>query len=172
MLIKFNLSGRSIRVQSIFENRWRPEWVACRPKRPYNHAMKFGVLTSVGHNIADSLASGIGLMIGYDVTDIFKEASSNPEGFITVDFLTGTATGGVPSPDLAWTIREYAKALPGLCERHGVEISEFAKLTARYGVDRIYGGHFTVTVEDRIGRASVDRFVGVPGRKVPRAHKH
>jgi hypothetical protein len=134
--------------------------------------MKFGELKSVGHNIADSLASGIGLMIGYDVTDIFGEASTSPEGFITVDFLTGTSTGGEPSHDLAWTIREYAKALPGLCERHGIEVSQFAKLTARYGVDRIYGGHFTVTVEDRKGRTSVDRFVGVPGRKLPRAHQH
>ena len=36
--------------------------------------MKFDELRSIGHNIADSLASGIGLLIGYYQMDIFGEA--------------------------------------------------------------------------------------------------
>ncbi len=52
--------------------------------------MKFDELRSIGHNIADSLASGTGLLIGIYGTDIFGEASRSPERFITVDFLTGT----------------------------------------------------------------------------------
>lgn len=35
--------------------------------------MKFGVLRSIGHNIADSLASGIGLMIGVYTTNVFTK---------------------------------------------------------------------------------------------------
>ncbi len=33
--------------------------------------MKLGELKSLGHNIADSLASGVGVLIGVYVTDIF-----------------------------------------------------------------------------------------------------
>lgn len=132
--------------------------------------MKFGELKSVGHNIADSLASGIGLMLGHDLSDIFGEATNSADGFIVVDFLIGATTGAEPSPDLARTVGEYAKALHGLCERHGSDASAFAALTARYEVDRVYGRQFTVTVEDRSGRISVDRYLGVPGRKLP-AHR-
>jgi hypothetical protein len=43
--------------------------------------MKFGELKSIGHNIADSLASGIGLMIGVYEMDIFGEAANSHEGY-------------------------------------------------------------------------------------------
>ena len=94
--------------------------------------MKFGILKSIGHNIAESLASGIGLLIGVYEMDIFGEAAAAPEGFMEVDFLTGEASGGRPSCDLAQSLKLYAEALPGLCERHGADISEFRQLTARY----------------------------------------
>ncbi|MHB9841539.1 hypothetical protein Q8F57_042780 [Paraburkholderia terrae] len=62
--------------------------------------MKIGELKSLGHNIADSLASGIGLMIGaYDI-DVFVEAAAGPEGFIIVNFLDGTAFGSPVSAKL------------------------------------------------------------------------
>jgi hypothetical protein len=54
--------------------------------------MKFGTLKSIGHNVADSLASGVGLMIGVYEMDVFGEVTSTPEGFIEVDFLTGDTT--------------------------------------------------------------------------------
>jgi hypothetical protein len=44
---------------------------------------------AIGHNIADSLGSGVGLPIGVYFTDVFGEASRLPEGFIVIDFLTG-----------------------------------------------------------------------------------
>ncbi|TAJ69958.1 MAG: hypothetical protein EPO51_20775 [Phenylobacterium sp.] len=109
-------------------------------------------------------------MLGHDLSDIFGEATNSADGFIVVDFLIGATTGAEPSPDLARTVGEYAKALHGLCERHGSDASAFAALTARYEVDRVYGRQFTVTVEDRSGRISVDRYLGVPGRKLP-AHR-
>lgn len=74
--------------------------------------MKFGTLKSIGHNIADSLASGIGMMIGVYQMDVFGEAASGPEGYIEVDFLTGQASGAPLSPELARALGLYAKALP------------------------------------------------------------
>ncbi len=61
--------------------------------------MKHAVLTSVAHNIADSLASGIGLMIGVYEMDIFGEAAHSSEGFIEVDFLTGASACAARAPD-------------------------------------------------------------------------
>jgi hypothetical protein len=66
--------------------------------------MKFGTLISIGHNIADSLASGIGMMIGVYEMDVFSEAAATPEGFIEVDFLTGRSTGGNVSRTSAETL--------------------------------------------------------------------
>lgn len=130
--------------------------------------MKFGELKSIGHNIADSLASGIGLLIGHYETDIFGEASASPEGYIAVDFLTGTTDGGTPSKSLAKAIALYQDALEKLCERHGNEASAFKTLNVRFGVDVVHGRHFTVTVEDQTGRRSVDQFIGMASRRVTR----
>ena len=97
--------------------------------------MKFDELRSIGHNIADSLASGIGLLIGYYQMDIFGEASRSPEGVITVDFLTGTCPVGAPSQSLAKAIALYKNALVDLCTRHGTSIAVFRELSARYSAD-------------------------------------
>src|SRR6185295_16643444 len=94
--------------------------------------MKFGSLKSVGHNIADSLASGVGLMVGVYEVDIFAEALASPERFIDVDFLSGETSGGKVSPKLQNAVKLYAEALPDLCKRHGVDVSDFQQLTARY----------------------------------------
>lgn len=131
--------------------------------------MKFGELRSIGHNIADSLASGIGLLIGVYQMDIFVEASGSPEGFITVDFLAGTTDGGKPSKSLAKAVSLYRDALIKLCERHGVDALSVKTLTARYGVDAVYGGHYTVTVEDQKGRRSVDQYLA-SGRRIRTRH--
>ncbi|HEY3656027.1 MAG TPA: hypothetical protein VGL34_13765 [Steroidobacteraceae bacterium] len=58
--------------------------------------MKFKQLEAIGHHIADSLGSGVGLPIGVYFTDVFGEASRLPEGFIMIDFLTAKATTGDP----------------------------------------------------------------------------
>ncbi len=117
--------------------------------------MKFDGLRSIGHNIADSLASGIGLLIGVYEMDIFGEARRSREGFITVDFLTGTSAGAKPSRSLARAVALYGKALPGLCRRHGTSVAAFRTLTARYSTDR-FNRRYVVTVEDHQGRCAVD----------------
>jgi len=128
--------------------------------------MKFGELKSIGHNIADSLASGICLLVGYYEIDIFSEAAASPAGYIEVDFLTGTSSGSPTSPTLTKVIKLYRDALDQLCASHGTSASSFASLTARFAVDRRYGRHFTVAVEDQSGRRSVDEYLGIPGRKL------
>lgn len=126
--------------------------------------MRFGTLKSIGHNIADSLASGIGLMIGVYEMDVFGEAAATREGFIEVDFLTGEASGAKPSAELARALRLYAQALPDLCQRHGAEVSDFRQLAARFSGRPMFE-QFTVTVVDRQGRRSTDKYMGVPGKR-------
>ena len=82
--------------------------------------MKHNQLRAIGHNIADSLASGVCLLIGcYDI-DVIGEARKSSEGFITVDFLKGITSGGPASETLAKAVTLYRGALLTLCERHRV----------------------------------------------------
>ncbi|WP_343699812.1 hypothetical protein [Caulobacter sp.] len=126
--------------------------------------MKHAVLASVGRNIAHSLASGIGLMIGVYSMDIFGEAAASPEGFIEVDFLSGATTGAATSASLARAISLYAAALPSLCKSHGVEVTDFEKLSAKY-LGKGHRAEFVVTVTDRNGKKSARRYVGNPGAR-------
>ncbi|MNE12133.1 hypothetical protein D3C80_1049160 [compost metagenome] len=127
--------------------------------------MKFGELKSIGHNIADSLASGVGLMIGVYEMDIFGEAARSSEGYILVDFINGTFSGAEPSATLSKAISLYAQALDELCRKHGTKADAFGELTARYSVD-VHGGRFVVTVADQNGRRSTDEYFGTPGRRI------
>ncbi len=127
--------------------------------------MKFGELKSIGHNIADSFASGIGQLVGFYQMDVFREAKESPEGYITVDFLNGTSSGGKPSPSLARAIELYRDALAELCDRHGASPSDFSELTVKFTPD-IRWGRFEVTVAGQDGRRSIDEYVGAPGRRV------
>src|SRR3989344_6770628 len=128
--------------------------------------MKFGELKSIGHNIADSLGSGICILVGYYEIDIFAEAAGSPAGYIEVDFLSGTSSGSPTSPTLTKVIRLDRDALDRLCASHGTRASAFAELTARFATDSRYERHFSVTIEDRSGRRSVDEYLGRPGRKI------
>ena len=127
--------------------------------------MKFRELTSIGHNIADSFASGMGFLIGVYEIDVFREAEKSPEGYILIDFIAGTSSGAQPSPSLAKAISLYAQALDGLCKRHGTRADAFRELKARYSLDS-HGGRFVVTVQDQSGRCAMDEYLGLPGRRV------
>lgn len=130
--------------------------------------MKHGSLKSLGHNMADSLASGVGLMIGvYDI-NVFAEAASTPEGYIEVDFLNAELQGGEVSPGLIKAIKLYRDALPAMCAKHGLNLRDIKTLDARFGTDPVYGPHFRVTVESRDGKRSTDQYVGLPGRRLRR----
>ncbi|MDH4322877.1 MAG: hypothetical protein OEW90_01920 [Betaproteobacteria bacterium] len=131
--------------------------------------MRFSALKSVGHNIADSLASGIGLMIGHYAMDVFGEAAAGAEGYIEVDLLHGTTSGSPASRKLLRAISLYSKvALPDLCKKHGVSVEAFGTLRVRFGTDRVYGHHFAVTVANGSGKSSTDHYFGTPGRRLRR----
>jgi hypothetical protein len=127
--------------------------------------MKHAKMRSVAHNIADSLASGIGLLIGvYDI-DIFGEARQIPGLQMTIDFLTGKIVEGSASEALTEAVARYRDALPDLCEKSGGSVDEFKELTARFWSDAV-DSYFCVTIEDHDGRRSITEYVGISGRRV------
>lgn len=128
--------------------------------------MKFGELTSIVHNAADSLASGMGFMIGVYGIDIFGEAGRSPGGSITVDFLSGRVASGEASASLIKAVELYRTAFDELCVKHGVEPWSFKTATARFGTDPSLGRWFETFVEDRNGRTSTDRYFGLQSRRL------
>lgn len=128
--------------------------------------MKLGELKSLGHNLADSFASGIGLLVGVYVMDVFAEAAANDPGFIEVNFLDASTTGSAISGALQGAIKSYSNALPELCKKHSIEPSQIKTLIARFGTDSVYGPHFIVSVESIDGRSSTDRYIGIPGKRL------
>jgi hypothetical protein len=126
--------------------------------------MKLNVLRTVGHNIADSFASGTSLLIAAYEIDVFGEARVSSGGHILVDFLTGTCIEGQVSPALARYLEKGRFGLLRLCVKHGVPFKAFRMLAVRFWSD----GHlnrFEVTVEDQRGRRVVDQYEGNPGRR-------
>ena len=123
-------------------------------------------MTAVGHNIAASLGSGVGLLVGAYDFDICGEAAWSTEGHIEVDFLTGRSSGGRPSRDLLNAIRLYHRALPGLCESHGIDPSAFKSLTASYATDRVHGGWFRLRVLDQEDRSFTGVYRATDGRRL------
>ena len=128
--------------------------------------MKINKLRSVAHNIADSLASGIGLMIGVYTIEIFKEASQSERGLITVDLLNGKVTEGTASESLAKAIKLYSEALPQLCEKHGLTVADFQELSATYSTDQFNTPRVLVTVQDQKGHRKQDDYIDLPLRHV------
>jgi hypothetical protein len=127
--------------------------------------MKIGTLRAIAHNVADSLGSGIGMLIGvYDI-NVFGEAKRSPGGLISIDFLAAKATRGKVSPALAGAITKYRKALPNLCAKHGASIEDFKTLTASFSAGTV-NRRIVVRIRDRIGRCCVDEYVGTPARHV------
>lgn len=128
--------------------------------------MKLGELKSLGHNLADSFASGIGLLVGVYEMDVFAEAAASDSGYVEVNFLDASTTGSTISERLKGAIKCYSTALPELCKKHSIDPSQIKTLIARFGTDSVYGPHFTVSVESIDGRSSTDRYIGFPGRRM------
>jgi hypothetical protein len=127
--------------------------------------MKIGTLRAIAHNLADSLGSGCGLLIGVYDMNVYGEAKKSPGGVIAIDFLAAKAIRGKVSRTLSSAIAQYRAALPELCAKHGASIEDFKTLTARYSGDA-FNGRVIVTVRDRIGRCYVDEYIGIPARHI------
>ncbi len=127
--------------------------------------MKHAELRSIVHNVADSLASGIGLLIGVYEMDVFGEASRSPGGVLTVDFLHGSVVEGKASPSLVEAVSLYHAALAKLCSSAGGSVRELREAKVRYWSD--YLRHrFAVIIEDGAGRRSTTEYAGIPGQRV------
>jgi hypothetical protein len=127
--------------------------------------MKHPELRAIVHNVADSLGSGIGLMIGFYETDIYGEANQSSTGAITVDFLQGAVIEGEPSASLARAVALYRDEFASLCSNAGGSVADFTEAKARFWSDALYC-RFTVTVAGRDGRASSTEYAGKPGQRV------
>jgi hypothetical protein len=123
--------------------------------------MKHANLRSIAHNIADSLGSGIGLMVGVYEIDVYGEAAAAPNGQIVVDFLAGQIVEGTPSERLKKIVGLYREALPGLCAKHGASVSDFRELVVRYSAATL----FDVTIEDSHGRRTTAEYAGIPAQR-------
>jgi hypothetical protein len=143
--------------------------------------MKHAQLRSVAHNIADSLACGMGFMIGVHQTDVFGEAAASAGGALTVDFLAGTVVEGDASADLRQAVARYRDALADLCARHGGSLEDLRALKVRYWSVPT-GRRFAVTVEDSSGRGSTTEYEDLAGKRLkvidglgrlrPKPHAH
>ena len=133
--------------------------------------MKFGDLVSIAHNLATSVSDGASFLFGTYSLDVHGEARSSEGGRIVVDFLTGQIVEGRASEHLRSMIAKSPDVLDSLGRRHGASRSDFKVLQARYGVDQVYGPHFSVLVEDHHGRHSEERYQGHSGRRLRRGHR-
>lgn len=127
--------------------------------------MKHSELKAIVHNVADSLASGIGLMIGHYEMDVYGDAQRSTGGAITVDFLRGTIIEGEPSTSLTDSVALYRKAFISLCSRSGGSVNDFIEAKARFSSDAL-NRRFVVTVTGRDGRRSMTDYAGTPGQRV------
>lgn len=131
--------------------------------------MNLGKLKSLGHNLADSFASGMGLLVGIYDMNVYAEAAASEDGYIKVNFLAATTIGSPTSASLTRAIELYRDALPGLCAKHGLNRNDIKTLDVRFGTDPAFGPHFSVTVESFDGKFSTDQYVGIPGRRLRHA---
>jgi hypothetical protein len=127
--------------------------------------MKHGELRSFVHNVADSLASGIGLLIGVYDTDVFGEARLSSSGALTVDFLNGTVVECEASKSLAGAVALYREALAKLISEAGSSISALKEAKVRFWSDHL-DYHFAITIEDSMGRRSTTEYAGMPAKRV------
>ena len=91
-------------------------------------------------------------------------ARQSPEGKLTVDFLRGTVSGAPPSSPLAKAVALFPAALPTLCKKHGISVSAFNEMTARYWATP-QGIRFTVSVVDQSDRATETDYGGYDGQR-------
>jgi len=127
--------------------------------------MKHKQLHSIAHNFADSLACGMGFVVGIFGTDVFADAASNKGGSITVDFLKGTIDGETIDDRLVRAIPLYKNAFPDFCAKHGATDADFNRFEVRYSYLAPKTG-FAVTIEDDNGRITTKEYEGIPGKRI------
>ena len=127
--------------------------------------MRFDVLCSVAHNLADSLGSGASLPFNFWDNHVYNDALQTPGGELEIDLLNGKILSGNSSKALQLVVPHSPRVLANLCEAQGVNADAFRKLLARFvATDR--GRQFTVTVEDQSGRSRSTCYDGSSGKNL------
>jgi hypothetical protein len=127
--------------------------------------MKHDRLCAIAHNFADSMASGLGFVVGYCSTEVFKEAAASPDGVIEIDFLRGHVVRGSASHDLKDAAVIFGQAFPAFCKKNGAEATDFETFLAAF--DTRGGRRRTVlTIADDNGRRSLTEYDGVPLKRL------
>lgn len=126
--------------------------------------MKHAELRAIVHNVADSIASGIGLLIGYYEMDVIGEAARSDDAVLVIDILEGCVTKGTASEDLSKAIILYRDALARLCAKAGGSVEELHEASIGFSSD-VLGHQFVVTIEDNWGGRSTTKYAGLPGKR-------
>lgn len=126
--------------------------------------MKHDKLCAIGHNLADSLASGLCFVIGYWGTDVFGEAAAG-DGVIEVDFLNGLIVHGTGSANLRGAVARFRDVLPSFCVANGADISDFITLRARFSMTAL-DRKVSLKVTDASGKCTVTDYSGVPLKRL------
>ncbi len=129
-------------------------------QRWQHKSMKHDHLCAIGHNIADSLASGMCFVIGIWSLDVFGEAAAG-DGVIEVDFLHGRIVHGACSENLRKAVTRFANVLPGFCLVNGADVANFEALAASFDATAL-PYRVSLKIADRSGRHSVTEYSGLP----------
>jgi hypothetical protein len=126
--------------------------------------MKHAQLQAIVHNVADSLGSGICLMIGYYAVDVYFDARNSPTGTIKVDLLRGVVVEGDAGEALLGALKQIPAALAEQCERAGGSWDEYRRAEVVFYGRRTEPG-FTIVVEDQNGKCTETDYQGWPARR-------
>ena len=126
--------------------------------------MRHGILCAIGHNLADSLGSGMCFVIGMWSTNVFGEAA-NAEEAIEVDFLNGQIIRGACSENLQSAVKRFGEILPDFCRANGADVTHFTGLSASFHATSL-GPRVSLHVADRSGKCSTTEYSGYPLKRV------
>lgn len=122
-------------------------------------------IRSVAHSSADSLASGVSLMTGFNDLRVYEDALRSEDGILTIDLLRGIVVAGRPSADLAAAVALLPREFDRLNRSRGFESKDCRRALASFQVDQITRG-FRRVVEDISGRLTETDYEGNPARRV------
>ena len=126
--------------------------------------MKFDVLASIAHNIADSL-SGCSFVTDCHGLSPFEDAARKTRRLVEMDLVAGVCIHGDASEELKIAAQIVAsEALSKLCSKAGGSPSEFKVLRVRYVVGAA-GRGIEVTVENNSGQRRTDFYLAWPARR-------
>ncbi|MBZ9683734.1 hypothetical protein LB516_16820 [Mesorhizobium sp. CO1-1-7] len=127
--------------------------------------MKHDRLCAIAHNFADSMASGLGFVVGFCQTEVFEEAAISPGGVIEIDFLRGRVVRGRASQRLESAAITFGQAFPDFCKKNGAEATDFQSFLAAFDA-RGEWRRAMLTVVDSKGRRSLTEYGGVPLKRL------